>query len=125
MRSTSCLSVRRRYKTVPYVAAKVLRHGVQMKRLSLRAWMPILPWPVWPLAGHALLGQHVVVESMLVLRVALGNVLGGVWLDPRLYHKDILPRLSGELPVIAIMKEKSGWLKVSDKGWGLLPKNND
>src|ERR1700675_4730578 len=69
-----------------------------MKRLSLREWMPIFPWPVWPLAGHARLGQHVVAGSMLVLRVALGNVPRGVWLDPRLYHKDTSPRLSGELP---------------------------
>src|SRR6476620_7881465 len=28
--------------------------------------MPMLPWPLWPLAGHAILGQHVVVGSMLV-----------------------------------------------------------
>ena len=43
------------------------------------------------------MGQNVVVGSMLVLRVALGNVPGGVWLDPRLYHKDTSPRLGGEL----------------------------
>ena len=24
----------------------------KMNRLSLREWMPILPWPVWPLAGQ-------------------------------------------------------------------------
>jgi len=69
-----------------------------MKRLSLREWMPIFPWPVWPLAGHAILGQNVVVGSMLVLQGALGNVPRGVWLDPRLYHKGTSPRLAAELP---------------------------
>src|SRR6266705_6117800 len=38
----------------------------ERKRLSLHEWMPMLPWPVCPLAGHAPLGQNVVVESMLV-----------------------------------------------------------
>jgi hypothetical protein len=58
-----------------------------LDQVTLREWMPILPWPVWPLAGHARLGQNVVVGSMRVLRVALGNVPGGVWLDPRFHCK--------------------------------------
>jgi hypothetical protein len=36
---------------------------------------------------------------MLVLQGALGNVPRGVWLDPRLYHKDTSPRLVVELPL--------------------------
>src|SRR6266446_3351803 len=51
--------------------------------------------------GHAILGQHVVVGSMLVLQGALGNVPRGVWLDPRLYHKATSPRLAVELSVNA------------------------
>src|SRR5215217_5137108 len=35
-----------------------------MKRCSLRAWIPILPMPVWPLAWQCLLGQNTVVGSM-------------------------------------------------------------
>src|SRR2546425_5554300 len=69
-----------------------------MKRLSLHEWMPMLPWPVCPLAGHATLGQNVVVGSMLVLRVALGNVPRGICLDPHFHCKRTIPRLSVELP---------------------------
>src|SRR5215472_7334460 len=36
-----------------------------MKRCSFCAWIPILPWPVWPLAGQCSLGQNTVVGSML------------------------------------------------------------
>ena len=53
-------------KAVPFVALNVLWHSVQIKRLSLHEWMPMLPWPVCPLAEHATLGQNVVVGSMLV-----------------------------------------------------------
>src|SRR5262249_31285149 len=63
--------------------------------------------PVWPLAGHAILGQNVVVGSMLVLRVTLGNVPRGVWLDPRLSHKDTSPRLRGELPESLLLLSKA------------------
>src|SRR6516225_9613465 len=45
-----------------------------MKRCSFCEWIPMLPWPVWPLAGQCGLGQNVVVGSMLVLQVTLGNV---------------------------------------------------
>src|SRR5215471_9896993 len=47
--------------------AKVLRHCVQMKRRYWRECTPILPWPTWPLAGHARFGQNIVVGSMIVL----------------------------------------------------------
>src|SRR6059036_295668 len=73
-----------------------------MNRLTLREWMPILPWPPWPLAGHAEFGQNVVVGSMFVLRVALGNIPRGVCLDPHLHCKRTIPRLSVELPVMAL-----------------------
>ena len=33
--------------------------------------LPMLPWPVWPLAGHARLGQNTVVELMTILLLAL------------------------------------------------------
>src|SRR5205085_12092919 len=72
-----------------------------MKRLSLHEWRPMLPWPVCPLAGHAKFGQNVVVGSMLVLRVALGNVPRGVWLDPHFYCKRTIPRFSVELPIFS------------------------
>src|SRR5256714_13892866 len=69
-----------------------------MKRCSFCEWIPILPWPVWPLAEQCSLGQNVVVGSMLVLQVALGNVPRGVCLDPRLHYKCTSPRLPAELP---------------------------
>src|SRR5262249_34553756 len=40
-----------------------------MNRCSFRAWIPILPWPVWPLAGQCLLGQNVVVGLTLQRRL--------------------------------------------------------
>ena len=82
------------------MALHVLWHAVQMKRLSLHEWIPRLPWPVCPLAGHAKFGQNVVVGSMLVLRVALGNVPRGVCLDPHFHCKRTIPRLSVELPYV-------------------------
>src|SRR4029434_1271391 len=45
-----------------------------MKRCSFCEWIPILPLPVWPLAGHARLGQNTVVGSMTVLLVLLGSI---------------------------------------------------
>src|SRR5713101_2086687 len=58
----------------------------------------MLPWPLWPLAGHAKLGQNVVVGSMIVLQVSLGNVPRGVCLDPHCVYKYLFPRLRVELP---------------------------
>src|SRR6266436_5134980 len=60
--------------------------------------MPMLPWPVWPLAEHARLGQNTVVGSMTVLLVVLGSMPRGVCLDPRFLYKYASPRLNAELP---------------------------
>src|SRR5262249_47342491 len=62
--------------------------------------MPILPCPLWPLAGHARLGQNTVVGALLVLRVTLGNLPRGVCLDPRLPDNRSSPRLRAELPYV-------------------------
>src|SRR6516165_5836100 len=51
------------------------------------------------MAVQCSLGQNVVVGSMLVLQVALGNVPRGVWLDPRLLYNCTVPRFGVELPV--------------------------
>src|SRR6516165_511032 len=50
------------------------------------------------MAVQCSLGQNVVVGSMLVLQVALGNVPRGVWLDPRLLYNCTVPRFGVELP---------------------------
>src|SRR6266446_10901831 len=60
--------------------------------------MRMLPWPVWPLAEHARLGQNTVVGSMTVLLVVLGSMPRGVCLDPRFLYKYASPRLNAELP---------------------------
>src|SRR5262245_17271706 len=44
-----------------------------MKRCSFCEWIPILPWPVWPLAGQFPLGQNVVVGSMTLLLAVRGK----------------------------------------------------
>src|SRR5215468_809823 len=45
-----------------------------MNRCSFCEWIPILPLPVWPLAGQFLLGQNVVVGSMPLLLAVRGNI---------------------------------------------------
>src|SRR4029453_5878356 len=45
-----------------------------MKRCSFCEWIPILPWPVWPLAGQCSLGQNTVVGSMTLLLAVRGNI---------------------------------------------------
>src|SRR5947209_14391402 len=45
-----------------------------MNRGSFCEWTPILPLPVWPLAGQFLLGQKVVVGSMTLLLAVRGNI---------------------------------------------------
>src|SRR5438270_8708246 len=45
-----------------------------MNRCSFCEWTPILPLPVWPLAGQFLLGQKVVVGSMTLLLAVRGNI---------------------------------------------------
>src|SRR5712691_9833756 len=71
-----------------------------MNRCSFCEWRPILPWPVWPLAGHARLGQNTVVGSMTILLSWLcwGACQEEVCLDPRFLCNLTLPRFSVELP---------------------------
>src|SRR5215216_4090249 len=45
-----------------------------MKRCSFCEWIPILPWPVWPLAGQCSLGQNAVVGSMTLRLAVRGNI---------------------------------------------------
>src|SRR6266516_4450664 len=73
-----------------------------MNRCSFCEWIPILPWPVWPLAGQFLLGQNVVVGSMMVLLALCGSMPRGVYLGPHFRYKCASPRLSAELPVAAL-----------------------
>ena len=72
--------VRSREKAVPVVALHVLRHGVQRQRLlpcldthSARTHVAR--------AGHATLGQHVVVGPCFSSG-RVWNLPGGVWLAP-------------------------------------------
>src|SRR5712691_12181746 len=71
-----------------------------MNRCSFCEWILILPWPVWPLAGHARLGQNTVVGSMTILLSWLcwGACQEEVCLDPRFLCNLTLPRFSVELP---------------------------
>src|SRR5712691_10000344 len=79
-----------------------------MNRCSFCEWRPILPWPVWPLAGHARLGQNTVVGSMTILLSWLcwGACQEEVWLDPRFLCNLTLPRFSVELPLYALTQLK-------------------
>src|SRR2546426_9842658 len=78
-----------------------------MNRCSFCEWIPILPWPVWPLAGHARLGQNTVAGSMTILLSWLcwGACQEKVCLDPRFLCNLTLPRLSVELPKIDFVPE--------------------
>src|SRR5438067_12650857 len=71
-----------------------------MNRCSFCEWIPILPWPVWPLAEHARLGQNTVVGSMTILRSWLcwGACQEKICLDPRFLCNLTPPRFSVELP---------------------------
>src|SRR4030095_14467177 len=53
-----------------------------MNRCAFCEWIPILPWPVWPLAGQCLLGQNVVVGSMMVLLALCGSMPRGSIFGP-------------------------------------------
>src|SRR5262249_27099078 len=63
-RRTVSAAVRRRYNAVPVGALNVFWHSWQMNRCSFCEWIPILPLPVWPLAGQCRWGQNTVVGSM-------------------------------------------------------------
>src|SRR5215470_9293623 len=73
-----------------------------MNRCAFCEWIPILPLPVWPLAGQFLWGQHVVVGSMMVLLALCGSMPRGVYLAPHFRYKCASPRLSAELPVLTM-----------------------
>src|SRR5437764_1825722 len=78
-----------------------------MNRCSFCEWIPLLPWPVWPLAGHARLGQNTVVGSMTILLSWLcwGACQEEVCLDPRFLCNLTLPRFSVELPTDLFPKQ--------------------
>src|SRR4249920_1979179 len=82
-----------------------------MNRCSFCEWIPILPWPVWPLAGHARLGQNTVVGSMTILLSWLcwGACQEEVCLDPRFLCNLTLPRFSVELPDDLLLWENPAW----------------
>src|SRR5438067_12778252 len=64
--------------------------------------MPMLPWPVWPLAAQATLGQNVVAGSIrLSSESCWGTYPEEVCLDPHFHGKHTIPRLSVELPRFA------------------------
>src|SRR2546425_8089682 len=78
--------------------------------------MPMLPWPVCPLAGHATLGQNVVVGSMLVSSESRwGTYQEEVCLDPHFHCKRTIPRLAVELPLIRQFEERM--IILSDTGF--------
>src|SRR5438105_11800631 len=79
-----------------------------MNRCSFCEWIPILPWPVWPLAGHARLGQNTVVGSMTMLLSWLcwGACQEEVCLDPCFLGNLTLPRFNVELPLMLLCREK-------------------
>src|SRR5882762_2844961 len=83
-----------------------------MNRCSFCEWIPIVPWRVWPLAGHARLGQNTVVGSMTILLSWLcwGACQEKVCLDPRFLCNLTPPRFSVELP------SQERWLKTNDFG---------
>src|SRR5437660_7624235 len=72
-----------------------------MNRCSFCEWIPIVPGRVWPLAGHARLGQNTVVGSMAILLSWLcwGACQEEVCLDPHFLCNLTPPRLNVELPI--------------------------
>src|SRR5262245_35181035 len=74
-----------------------------MKRRSLRECLPMLPCPVWPLAGQSRLGQNMGAGSMLFLLALIWH-LPRVGLAPRFCYKSASPRFSAELPIGRFLK---------------------
>src|SRR5213592_1517646 len=71
-----------------------------MNRCSFCEWIPIVPGRVWPLAGHARLGQNTVVGSITILLAWLcwGACQEEVCLDPHFLCNLTPPRFSVEPP---------------------------
>src|SRR5215831_3914553 len=72
-----------------------------MKRRSLRECLPMLPCPVWPLAGQSRWGQNMGAGSMLFLLALIWH-LPRVGRDPRFCYKSASPRFSAELPPLLV-----------------------
>jgi hypothetical protein len=84
----------------PVWAVKGLWHCVPRTRVSVRAWGPRVPWPVWPLAGQSRVGQPTRVGS-LMMRLSWrcwGAGHEGVGLDPDVHCTRTVQRLSAVLP---------------------------
>src|SRR5437870_6069289 len=80
-----------------------------MNRCSFCEWIPIVPGRVWPLAGHARLGQNTVVGSMAILLSWLcwGACQEEVCLDPHFLCNLTPPRLNVELPIADLDPEEA------------------
>src|SRR2546422_10965444 len=76
-----------------------------MNRCSFCEWIPILPWPIWPLAGQCPLGQNVVVGSMTLRLAVRGKhchekyVWTPVCLTTSLHHGLVWSYPSARLPL--------------------------
>src|SRR2546421_12602312 len=85
-----------------------------MNRCSFCEWIPILPWPIWPLAGQLLLGQNVVVGSMTLLLAVRGKhchekyVGTPVFFTTALHHGLVWSYLKAALALL--MLERTGKL---------------
>src|SRR4029434_8259569 len=92
-----------------------------MKRCSFCAWIPILPWPVWPLASQCSLGQNAVVGSMTLLLAVRGNIatrsMSGPPFPLQLHRTTVCCRAT-IIPIYRIMEEYITLLQTSPfTGW--------
>ena len=77
---------------------RLVARRTQEALVLTRADTNVVPWPIWPLAGHKL-GQHVVVGSMLSPVLALlGSMPRRSMSGPHFHCNCTAPRFSGELP---------------------------